>query len=431
MAREPAERYADMRAMAEDLRAFLENRVVRAYRTGALVELKKWVARNRAVAASAALVLLVAGVAAVWVNAAERRRAAVLREDYQRALAARLVQQLERRWVVEPGSAPEMSRWVAEAEGLLEARAQDLERALQAVPASPAAGNDRMRNFEDFIREAGEYSRQDEARLAAEELEPAERRRLEANVATLAAELPEFERRIEREALLVAVERLEEFEANLLTLHTALPEVHEAADLAEDLVRRTVEERAADWEDCSASIVDRALCPLYEGLVLEPLAGLIPLRRNPASGLWEFWLWLSGDEPVADGEGDWRIGPSTGMVMILVPGARSFQIGAQATDQGLPHYDPQAHVPGRAGSGSRARALLPLALRDDAGPVVPPDGRMAEPDAPGTRLQGDDALHALASGRASEPAAGGARARRVGSRASDRGPVGARCPRRH
>ncbi len=62
MARDPAQRYADMGGLANDLRAFLENRVVQAHRTGALVELKKWVQRNRGLAASlAALVLLSVG----------------------------------------------------------------------------------------------------------------------------------------------------------------------------------------------------------------------------------------------------------------------------------------------------------------------------------------------------------------------------------
>ena len=59
MAREPGERYAGMLALAEDLRAYLENRVVQAYRTGALVEMKKWVQRNKGLAASVAASSLV------------------------------------------------------------------------------------------------------------------------------------------------------------------------------------------------------------------------------------------------------------------------------------------------------------------------------------------------------------------------------------
>ena len=58
MAREREERYASVAALADDLRAYLEGRVVAAHQTGAAAELRKWVQRNRAAAgASAGLVL--------------------------------------------------------------------------------------------------------------------------------------------------------------------------------------------------------------------------------------------------------------------------------------------------------------------------------------------------------------------------------------
>ncbi|MFO1029657.1 MAG: bifunctional serine/threonine-protein kinase/formylglycine-generating enzyme family protein [Planctomycetota bacterium] len=64
MARERDARYPDTAALAADLRAFLGSMVVSAYRTGALVELRLWIQRNRPLAASlsAAMLLLVAGV---------------------------------------------------------------------------------------------------------------------------------------------------------------------------------------------------------------------------------------------------------------------------------------------------------------------------------------------------------------------------------
>jgi serine/threonine protein kinase/formylglycine-generating enzyme required for sulfatase activity len=64
MARDPVQRYASAAALATDLRAYLGQRVVSAYRTGALVELKLWVRRNKPLAASllAAAGILVAGI---------------------------------------------------------------------------------------------------------------------------------------------------------------------------------------------------------------------------------------------------------------------------------------------------------------------------------------------------------------------------------
>ncbi len=60
MSREAADRYADTLALAEDLRAYLEHRVVGAYETGTWAETKKWIERNKPLAAA-----LAAGVLAL------------------------------------------------------------------------------------------------------------------------------------------------------------------------------------------------------------------------------------------------------------------------------------------------------------------------------------------------------------------------------
>ncbi|MCP3915008.1 MAG: serine/threonine protein kinase [bacterium] len=57
MAWDPAQRYSDMTRLADDLRAFLEDRVVTAHATGALAEMRKWVQRNRTAAMLAALLI--------------------------------------------------------------------------------------------------------------------------------------------------------------------------------------------------------------------------------------------------------------------------------------------------------------------------------------------------------------------------------------
>jgi len=67
MARDANDRYADTGELADDLRAFLEGRVVAAHKTGAVAELTKWITRNKAVAASlaAALLLALAGLTTI------------------------------------------------------------------------------------------------------------------------------------------------------------------------------------------------------------------------------------------------------------------------------------------------------------------------------------------------------------------------------
>ncbi len=87
MARDARQRYRDMRELAEDLRAYLERRVVRAYATGPIAETRSWVRRNRALAGSfaALLVALVAGLATSWTLKASSDRNALAAERNARA----------------------------------------------------------------------------------------------------------------------------------------------------------------------------------------------------------------------------------------------------------------------------------------------------------------------------------------------------------
>lgn len=81
-------RYPDMSALAADLRAFLEGRVVRAYRTGAWAEARKWVGRNRALsgALAAGLLAVIAGlVVAIHLRRVADENAAAARSNAERA----------------------------------------------------------------------------------------------------------------------------------------------------------------------------------------------------------------------------------------------------------------------------------------------------------------------------------------------------------
>lgn len=77
MDRNPQARYRNALELVEDLRAWLDHRVVKAHRTGALAELKAWILRNPLAAASqaAAGILIVAGLVGVIAlqNRASRR----------------------------------------------------------------------------------------------------------------------------------------------------------------------------------------------------------------------------------------------------------------------------------------------------------------------------------------------------------------------
>jgi len=113
MARDMAARYPDTLEFAEDLRAFLEGRVVKAYQTGALVELRKWVARNKplASAAAAAILFLVAGlIGSLWQKSVADRNADIAEKnagiaERNAALAAEKALEAERKGELATASA--------------------------------------------------------------------------------------------------------------------------------------------------------------------------------------------------------------------------------------------------------------------------------------------------------------------------------------
>ena len=110
---------------------------------------------------------------------------------------------------------------------------------------------------------------------------------------------------------------------------------------------RTVEEQSitspearAAWARAMASISDPQACPLYGGLLIRPQLGLLPLGRNPRSGLWEFWHIQTGTRPEPDAEwpqsavSRWIVTGETGLVLVLIPGG-SFRMGAERPRLGV------------------------------------------------------------------------------------------------
>jgi WD40 repeat protein len=89
MHRRPEQRYAGMRELAGDIEAFLDRRVVRAYRTGARAELSSWVRRNARVAALGAAVLVAVVGGLVAISVVQRRANVDLRAAGEEAREGR------------------------------------------------------------------------------------------------------------------------------------------------------------------------------------------------------------------------------------------------------------------------------------------------------------------------------------------------------
>jgi len=141
MERDPARRFASMEALADDLRAFLERRVVQAYETGAAAELKKWVLRNRKLAATAAAAVLTLAVGLVTSlflkDRADDERANVLRLAAFQDLVD-LRERADMLWPPWPENVAAYEDWLAGAAdlvaGLDEHRAQLDRLATRALP---------------------------------------------------------------------------------------------------------------------------------------------------------------------------------------------------------------------------------------------------------------------------------------------------------
>ena len=149
MAREPEDRYLDMAAFASDLQAYLEGRVVRAHRTGAWVELRKWVGRNRLAASVAAIALVAVLLGVVGVAAAERRSADLSRSF----MIFYLEEEANTLWPAVPEMIPGMEQWLTDAQEL----GARIETAIAGLPgdsqvlaerqAGMRASNQRIKNL--------------------------------------------------------------------------------------------------------------------------------------------------------------------------------------------------------------------------------------------------------------------------------------------
>ncbi|MBI4606903.1 MAG: SUMF1/EgtB/PvdO family nonheme iron enzyme, partial [Planctomycetes bacterium] len=281
MARRPEDRYPSSAELSADLQAFLEVRVVHAHRTGPLVELEKWTLRNKGTAAS-----LAAAVAAAVVAAALRLNASwelTLRSDRY----------------------------------LLQGLATSAERDLW--PANPR----KVREMESWLEKAREIS----ARL------PYHRERLRDAAP---------EDKLERDTLAQLVSGLEAFNA---PIDGTIARVERWHDFARTLWRRSLEEPRDRWERAIASISSRDECPAYGGLRIVPQLGLVPVGRDPSSGLWEFAVLGTGALPERGPDGRLRLDGDPAVILVLLPGG-TYRMGAERPSEekplGSPNVDPHA-----------------------------------------------------------------------------------------
>jgi formylglycine-generating enzyme required for sulfatase activity/serine/threonine protein kinase len=121
-----------------------------------------------------------------------------------------------------------------------------------------------------------------------------------------------------------------------------LTDVESRLAFAETVKGKTIDAPREAWKKVHNEVLAE---PRYDGLKLTPQIGLIPLGKDPVTGLQEFAHLQSGAVPDRGSDGRLKVEEATGVVLVLVPGG-SFMMGAKPPTEeaplGSPNVDPDA-----------------------------------------------------------------------------------------
>lgn len=139
-------------------------------------------------------------------------------------------------------------------------------------------------------------------------------------------------------------ERVQGVVADMRQLGDDVAEIDRRMARAAELGRVTLEEQEDPWE---AAITDIFVSDVYDGLEISPQEGLIPLGFDRDSGLYEFWVFATGEQPEWDDDtGRHGVVADSGLVLVLIPGG-TYTIGAETPGfvrrRGEPYVDPWAN----------------------------------------------------------------------------------------
>ena len=347
MAKEPAARYPSAESLAEDVRRHLRGQPVLARKDTLAYRASKFVKRHRLAVAAAAAAALVALASAVAIVRSARLASERLTDVLRLSDLTRLsdyTAEAESLFPALPDKVRDFEAWLA--------KARDLARSLPEHRSSLDAIRARALPYDDAAREADRRADPKSGRLedllvqlestrARIERDPeraAELRRrleeIEGEIAAIGSPMPSrrtwrfasVEEQWQHDKLAELVAGLEAFSAEGQGL---VARVEGRLERARTIRADSIESHRAEWAAAIASIRDPFECPAYGGLVLAPQLGLVPLGRDPESGLHEFAHVATGTVPARAADGKLAIGEGTGLVFVLVPGG-TFLMGAEA-----------------------------------------------------------------------------------------------------
>lgn len=351
--KDPAQRYQSAAELAADMRRYLSEEPIRARPVSSLYRFRMFARRNKALVGTIAGVILALslGLAAsmrAFHLAAERLE--VFRRLADTQDLDRFRAEAEQLWPASPENIIAMRAWID--------KAQVLRSRLQEYRGNLATLHERSLEFnlvQDSNRTAIRYSKElKEVRRILAEIQNATasadgtRRRsgehtlrggpqetipqLKREEQRLRALIPRkhfclFEDRVDRlehDVLLLLVSNLSDF----FDPRTGVfMDVRRRLEFAEGVTILSILNHEQEWNTAVASIADPSKCPQYNGLVIDPQMGLIPLGQDSETGLWEFGHIRTGRPPQRRADGKLLLTDSTGLVFVLIPGA-TFQMGA-------------------------------------------------------------------------------------------------------
>ena len=354
--KEPARRYASASELEADLGRYLAEEPVSAHRPSTSYRLKKFVRKHRGVVSALAAVActLVAGIVVslgLYLEAESERLEVIKVSDLQvfenlRHEAEELL------WPGDRDLATRARKWLRKIQALRDRLPlhEDLIKALQerALPTGEAVPEVTLENIHmvqhlEVLRQiASDRTRRPED---SREGEPDE---IDGEIGRMKTDLAEQRsRKFADPADQMRFAMHSQLIENLKALDSDDPYMSMVADVKFRLERLFEAEKILSSDEARARWRKATDCirrsKRYDGLVLKPQHGLLPLGEN-AAGLWEFVHLYTGEPPR-------KITENTGLVFVLVPGG-TFWMGATR----------------RAEADGEARNLDPHAAADE-GPV--------------------------------------------------------------
>ena len=133
------------------------------------------------------------------------------------------------------------------------------------------------------------------------------------------------------------VQRLDTFAA---PASGTMASVRERLAFARMAAARMVGDDAEAWRQAIDDIVQGDRYPELRANGFRPQVGLVPLGRDPGSGLHEFLDLATHDGPIParGADGSLPLAADSGVVLVLIPGG-SFRMGAQREDESAPNFD--------------------------------------------------------------------------------------------